>query len=63
MHNYTLTPLETLVITQYVTLMHLCYHWIAISLIQVTSINLFPPSFPHSGPLYCTLQTVRKTIN
>lgn len=42
MGNYTLTPLETLVITQYVTLMHLCYLLVAISLIQATSINLFP---------------------
>lgn len=42
MDNYTLTPLETLVITQCVMLMHLCYLLIAILLIQVTSINLFP---------------------
>lgn len=55
MHNYTLTPLEALVITQYVTLMHLCYHLIAKSFIQVTSVNLFPPSLPHSEPLYGTL--------
>lgn len=41
MDNYTLTPLEMLVITQYVTLMHLCNLLIAISLIQVTAINLF----------------------
>lgn len=41
MDNYTLTALEMLVITQYVMLMHLCYLLIAISLIQVTSINPF----------------------
>lgn len=52
MHNFTLTPLEALVITQYVTLMPLCYHLIAVSFIQVTSVNLFPLSLPHSGPLY-----------
>lgn len=62
MANYTQTPWEILVITQHVASVHLCYLLTAISLIQVTSINLFPTIISFCASLQ-TLQSVRKIIN